>query len=585
MKLPSFLSGHLQLAKVASIPHNPGVPDTVRQSSMRLLLPLSTGLVMFLVSSMERDPAVAAEAAYLSGLAVAVLVATAFAAPAVNLAHGLQCLLSAAAIWALPGTPDRAAALSVVLVVGGAIAIVGDLRGSNRRLEPSRLMALVLGVQLVFRCHELLHPEALEVAALLGWAALAAVSAHLLSETLGTRAAALATVATVIVGAGFYATNALGLAALAGGRLLFDSYRSRYWRTGGGLLLLSPIVLGDERALIGIAAGLLFVPGKWLRLLMPAAVLGIGIARSGFSETLAAALLLPLLLPILLPQLASDLRRHAWFLGGAIVLALATSGLVPQQPTSLAIPLAAAALRLSTEGRRASIQNFWAASLLFGSLLCAAPPWYRAVPLLETLRMTGLGLDGWGAVTVLSAFAGVWLLTKRLSMASPMGLTGAAIAIGLLLAAPVDTILLIHRQPIVLNDTQPTWTRALDSPRTVQRIVIDTTFANSTSAVHGAVLARLRIQTANGVQMKAIRIGEESGEWAAQRSDIAALPGFRTPAPHLSWVAASGEHFGQRYRTVWEIDSSSAITDIELSLEPGAPPGLVLTVFHLELRG
>ena len=105
MKLPSFLSGHLQLAKVASIPHNPGVPDTVRQSSMRLLLPLSTGLVMFLVSSMERDPAVAAEAAYLSGLAVAVLVATAFAAPAVNLAHGLQCLLSAAALWVLPGPP------------------------------------------------------------------------------------------------------------------------------------------------------------------------------------------------------------------------------------------------------------------------------------------------------------------------------------------------------------------------------------------------------------------------------------------------------------------------------------------------
>ena len=591
MKSPSMPPARTVLVKATSIPHNPGVADTVRQSSTRLLLPLSSGIVMFLISSMERDPAVAAEAAYLSGLAVAVLVATAFAAPAVNLALGLQSLLSAATIWALPGTPDRAAALSAVLVVGGAIAILPGSTGTNRlRLDPSRLMALVLAVQLVFRSNELLDPEPQRVAVLLGWGALAAVSAHLLSETLGTRSAALATAVTAMVGAGFHATNTLGLGALAGGRLFFDSERPRSWRAAGAVLLLSPIVLADERALVGIAAGLLFMPGKWLRLLIPFALVAIGILRSGFAESLTAASLLPLVVPILLPQLAFDLRRHTAFLAGAILLALATPGIVLQQPASLAIPLAATALRLSNEGRRASIQNFWAAGLFFGSLLCAAPPWIRDMPLLEALHLTSLEIDGRGALTVLATFASVWLLTKNplaksQSLVSPSVLTGAVIAVGLFIAAPIDTVLLIHRQPIVLNDAQPTWTRSLETPVAVQTIVVDTTFANSTSAVHGAVLARLRIETQSGEQLQVIRIGQESGEWAAQRAEIAALPGFRAPAPHLSWVDPSGEHFGQRYRTVWKIDPSSEITDIELSLEPGAPAGLVLTIFHLELRG
>ena len=81
-----------------------------------------------------------------------------------------------------------------------------------------------------------------------------------------------------------------------------------------------------------------------------------------------------------------------------------------------------------------------------------------------------------------------------------------------------------------------------------------------------------------------LRVGRESGEWAAQRSDVAANPNAAAPAAHIGWVDASGAFFGQRYRMIWELGEAALIDEVEVTLEPATPQGLVLTIFHLELR-
>ena len=142
----------------------------------------------------------------------------------------------------------------------------------------------------------------------------------------------------------------------------------------------------------------------------------------------------------------------------------------------------------------------------------------------------------------------------------------------------------IDNEVAVLAGETRRWSFRPAEPTTVSAIVIDSSLANSTSTSADTVAAHVRVRGPHGVNEWPLRIGRDSGEWAALRSDVAAIPGFSAPEPFLSWVDTSGSFFGQRYRAIWNPPEPLIVEEIEIELAPDMPDGLTLTVFRLELR-
>jgi len=78
-----------------------------------------------------------------------------------------------------------------------------------------------------------------------------------------------------------------------------------------------------------------------------------------------------------------------------------------------------------------------------------------------------------------------------------------------------------------------------------------------------------------------VRAGEETGEWAARRPDVAASARLRSPRPWLVWVA--GDAFGQRYRARLPLPRSGSFARLRIDLAPGLPPDTGLAVYQVEL--
>jgi hypothetical protein len=81
-----------------------------------------------------------------------------------------------------------------------------------------------------------------------------------------------------------------------------------------------------------------------------------------------------------------------------------------------------------------------------------------------------------------------------------------------------------------------------------------------------------------------IRVGIESGEWAARRPDVMALAGFEAPDPWISWVAPDGGLFAQRYRAVWNLPARVEAEQLAIRRSPDLADEVSMAIFHLELR-
>jgi hypothetical protein len=204
-----------------------------------------------------------------------------------------------------------------------------------------------------------------------------------------------------------------------------------------------------------------------------------------------------------------------------------------------------------------------------------------------------LGLDpDWVATTaVVVGFAGLAIYARaraerRLSSRWPAAeILGGLILAGLvLLSTPTGGLLPIAKQARVLTAEAARWSFRPKVPTMTSAIAIDSSLANSTSAPAGAVAALVRIRGPHGESDWHLRIGQQSGEWAALRNDVAAIPGFSAPEPFLSWVDTSGGFFGQRYRAIWILPEPFLVEEIEIELAADVPEGLTLTLFRLELR-
>jgi hypothetical protein len=286
-------------------------------------------------------------------------------------------------------------------------------------------------------------------------------------------------------------------------------------------------------------------------------------------------------LPLLLPAAVLPARDRIENLATAVLIA-ATVPLIPDRAV-LAAPLGLAALSLRADGPAAVPQRVWTGALLGGTALLSSYPWLREEPLAEVLSLTGLP-PGWRlaagivAVVLILAAASTGL---RLPTLASAGLAGAVLllAVGTALP-PAGTPLLPPEMPVVLDAGKPVWETVLD-PEKVESVVVESSLGNGAALAPGTPVAIVHLQNPDGGSAWTLRAGDDTGEWAARRPDVART-GSRTPSPWVSWVA--GDFFAQRYRSRWTLPQPERFARLRIERAPGLPPEVVFALHQLEVR-
>lgn len=605
----------------------------------RLAAPLAAVLAMAALAAFQADPVARAETGYLALAAGVGLLAAAGVAPRPSAETVGGALLVTATVWALPHGPARGA---VALALAGAALAVAAVRwlpaaatrgmggGPAAPGAPERapgvpilpVLALALGLQAFLRGAELLGPgSALRGTALFvafpvaGTAALLALARHH-----GLSRALLAGAAVVLAGPGFRPATVATLVALAAGsRLLARDGRPAVRSIAGApealrhaprlaaaVLLAAPFAWDPRTAAAclaaGVAAGLAVdggtgtSPRRWLAPAVAGALLATVLLVPGrpAAEIAPLASLVVLAVPgALLPG-----RARAPVALAALLLAVAAARGVTVDG-ALAPAAGLAALAVPHRGPVPALQGAWSGVLLAGGSLLAAYPWLRAAPLPDALDLLGLEPR---LATALPVVAGAALIAGVAGLAAPGGWSSdsrrsertAARAVGLVALA----LLLVHLPPtgavpvaepgLVLGAGRRTWSTlpdrsALPGGR-VGSIVVDSSLANAAALPGGTPVATLRLREPGRPDRAwIVRVGDETGEWAAGRPDLRDAPP-PAPRPWTGWVAEGGDFFGHRYRSVHRLASPAAPARVELALRPDLPPDVTLTVFHLELR-
>ena len=581
-----------------------GIP--VNDRIARIALPVACAVSWFVIAAFQREPSVAAEARYLGLVTAALLLAALHAAPRIGTVLATSIVLLGAIPWALPGTADRGAAVGVLLAAILAIAALSEsarIRGAVGAARaaiawpPSRIVALVMGAQILARSGELLAPATRDVVSVVVWAAVAAVAILLLAQQRGLQTATLAGAAAFVLGPGFTMTTALALAAPALATLIADdalALRSRLICTAA---LAAPLFFDFERGAFLLLGAIAFAAPRWARwtagLAALTAFFAPGADRPAGWE--GAAWLL-VLVPIVVSEIG--IEAGAWRFGAtraatrfaALCLGLAIAA---QLPDRSALAVAAVLLAATLGGARplaAAAQAAWTGVLTIVVAILAAYPWLRSDALADATALLGLG-DGWRAalttLVLLTVAATVAILLARSRRRAPAELVALALAVLLASLAlfahrPVEASP-IARQPIELDQRSPAWTTRLDPPARVATLVLDSSLSHAATLAPGTAIAEVRLATTAGEITLPVRAGIDTGEWAARRSDVAAIAGFTAPAPYLHWVDAGRSFFGQRYRARLRLDQPAIVTAVEVRLAPEIAPDVVLTLFHLEL--
>ena len=528
-------------------------------------------------ASLEVDPAGAAESGYLAVLATAVLLAVAALAPAPAGELGLGATLATAVVWALPQGPGRGAAMGLLLAATLAVTAGRALAETRDRLGLPVTIPLALGIQFLLRGELLFHaqPDVRTLVALLVLPLAGAAAVTVLSERHGTLPL-IAAATAVAVAPGWDVAATLGLVVLAAGDVLGRRDASRWARAAALLPFLVAVAWEPGPGLAAAVCGLaLWRPRIALGLAVPvaAALFWIPWEDEGTREGLRQLAWLPLLLPAAVLPARDRIENLA-----TAVLIAATVPLIPDRAV-LAAPLGLAALSL----RPTVPQRVWTSALLGGTALLASYPWLREEPLAEILSLTGLP-PGWtlaaGIVVVYLVLAGASAGLRLPSLVSA-GLAGAMLL--LVLGAglpPAGTPLLAPEMPVVLDAGEPVWETVLD-PERVGSVIVESSLGNGAALAPGTPVAILHLQNPEGGSAWTLRAGDDTGEWAALRPDVAQT-GSRAPSPWVSWVA--GDFFAQRYRSRWALPRPERFARLRIERAPGLPPEVVFALHQLEVR-
>jgi hypothetical protein len=581
------------------------VPTSPRSEILRVLAPLAALAAMASFAAREADPAGAAESAYLAVLAVATLLPAGFLAPWPAWEVGIGSALAAAVVWALPPGPGRGAAMMALLVAVLAVAAVralyspspGEGGGRGRERGPGGegsggrvrvLIPLALGAQILLRGDLLFAPPPVLrlTVALIVLPVAVGLALSVLARRHGMALALIAGGTAAALGPGFNVATTLGLIALAAGSLLGWEDAGPVLKVAAWIALLAPIAWAPAPGAAAAVCG--------LALWRPRIALGLAVVVAAgvvwyFHESIPGVARQGGWLFLLVPAAILPDRERIAALLAAVLLAAAVPAFSGTAP--LAAPMALAVLSLRRDAAFVIPQGLWTGALAAGTALLAGYPWLRAEPMPSYLVLFGL-TSGPGltvvvvCVTLALAGLGIWMgrgWGEPLRSFRLAGLAAACLALGLLVGIPdVGTALLAPEVPVVLDAGHPVWETRVSGRRAVGSVVVESSLSNGAGLIPGTPVAIVRLRSSGRPEAHwVLRAGEETGEWAARRPDVARA-GVRAPGPWVSWVA--GDFLGQRYRSRWTLERPESASSLRIERAPGVPPDLAVAVYQLEIR-
>jgi hypothetical protein len=208
----------------------------------------------------------------------------------------------------------------------------------------------------------------------------------------------------------------------------------------------------------------------------------------------------------------------------------------------------------------------------------------------DILGIFGIQGDWTSVAAVMIGFSLIgWLVEKaQARRPRPLLAGGAAVVvlgIAALLRLPAPSTHSLAETPLVLSTERRSAASHLQLDTEVSSVVLDSYLQNSVPFAAGTPVAEVVLKTEAGEDLRwLLRVGLESGEWAARREDVATVEGFQAPPPWLTWLPAGGEFFGQRYRSRWHLPTPAIPTRLTIRLLPELPPEVGIAVLHLELR-
>lgn len=553
---------------------------------------LAAGLAMVSYGANLVDVSAASETLYLGVWATVILVA--IAGLASDLEVGVAAVLSTLIIWAVPSGPARGAALGLVLVLALFLTLARRLARDSEHLSWQTAVAGAVGFQALCRADRFLQIEAdpRTLVSIVILPVIAAVALIFLQRNHPARSVVLAAMVAVLLVPGFSVAATLALVALALGTLWRD-HAEPAWLVMGLSMATVIAAFVWQPSLAGLIAATLIALRAprgfktYLGLVGLTTVLCLIYppVRS-WSEVSSLASLGPLLLPALLVPTG---RRRSYAVCGAIlgVLALRTVA----GPDALAAPLAIAVLSLRFRGSAARVQSVWTAALLFGSTLLATYPWLRHHALEDTLGLIGIHV-GWiaavgivGVTWVLVLVCAPFEALKTERGLAPWIAGGTVLALALWIALPPSGDLPLENRIRVLNIQSSDLSVDLPNKPRIRRVVLDSYLENSAALPAGTTVATVELVDSDGEKhLWPVRVGTESGEWAARRADVKAIAGFEAPDPWISWVTSDGDLFAQRYRAIWTLPKRVEAKRLAIRRSPDLADEISMAIYHLELR-
>jgi hypothetical protein len=537
----------------------------------RVLVPLAAYAALTSLARFQVNPTAAAETAYLAFIAAGVLLAIGSVAVKPELEAGLAALLAVTIVWVLPAGPGRGAMLTLLLTAALGATVLRRLARDEWRPAWGSVVPAAVALQILWRADALLTPRPLTTTAvdLLVLPCLGAVGVVTLAARRRPESILAATAALLILGEGWSPVGVVTLLVVA----TVDHVGKR--------------------------------PAPRLELLLLAVTLATAVAVApaarGWTDSLHLMAWLPILAPaaiVALPERPSH--------GLAAVILLAAGARLIEGPEALSVPVAFALLVLSPASHRMrETQALWSGCLLLAGTVLAGYPWLRIAPADSLLRTVGLQ-PGWAAAAAIVAIALLigsswWDRLDRGSVRAstelmpgpvpsyaspwlrPAPLVGFVLLVAAAFALPPAGPAFLRQLQLTAGD--PTVISVVEPAVPVSAVALDSYLSYGTLLAPGAPVARLRLRGTGGqIVVWTLRNGRETGEWAVRRPDIATSSTQETPVAWVSWVTARRLFFGQRYRAVHLLPEPLEVDRVELTLEPGVAPEVVLTLVRLEMR-
>lgn len=122
-----------------------------------------------------------------------------------------------------------------------------------------------------------------------------------------------------------------------------------------------------------------------------------------------------------------------------------------------------------------------------------------------------------------------------------------------------------ERGILVLRADSDPWRHELAEPIAVSQLALDSSLVHGVGAT-GQTVAVLEARNAAGAVVVRWPLvgGDDTAEWAAARSDVQSLEGFRAPTAWNRWVPPGGGFFAHRYRAHLVLDQPAELASLEL---------------------